>query len=308
MKGIAIAALLLCATAASADDRSVAREHYIKASKAFDLGLYDEAITEYMAAYKAKDDPALLFNLAQSHRLAGHAAEALRFYRVYLLKNPNTRYRDEVQEKIVELQRLVDQQKKTQQMPPDHVIPLTPQTASSARPVEKPAPPPTAEKPATTPEANAATTPTPPPTAEKPATTPEANAATTPTPPPAAENPPPTAAITETQPESHPGRTKKIAGIAIAAVGVAALVAGIGLSVAAKNAGDDLTALDQSHGMFDADKQSSGKTFDAAGTAMLAIGGVAIVAGVVVAVLGWREAKRARAQAVTGSTGWSFGW
>jgi tetratricopeptide (TPR) repeat protein len=296
MRGIAIAALLLCASGASADDRAVAREHYIKGTKAFELGLYDEAITEYMAAYKAKDDPALLFNIAQSHRLAGHAAEALRFYRVYLAKNPNTRNRDEVQEKIVELQRLVDQQKKTQQMPPDQVIPLTPQSASNAPPpVEKPATPPPVERPPPTPEA----TPTP---------TPETPPAENPPPPQTAETPPAAAATTETGPDTHPGRTKKIAGIAVAAVGVVALVSGIGLAVAAKNAGNDLTALDQSHGMFDADKQSSGKTFDAAGAAMLAIGGVAIVAGVVVAVLGWREAKRARVQALSGATGWSFGW
>ena len=41
-------------------DRDSARDHYVKGTRAYELGLYDEAIAEYMAAYKLKDDPALL--------------------------------------------------------------------------------------------------------------------------------------------------------------------------------------------------------------------------------------------------------
>src|SRR5262249_20752976 len=85
------------------DDRSEAREHYLKGTKAFDLGAYEEAIAEYTAAYRLKNDPALLYNLAQAARLAGHAAEALRFYRVFLTKVPTTPNRDECERKISEL-------------------------------------------------------------------------------------------------------------------------------------------------------------------------------------------------------------
>lgn len=105
----------------SADDVSEARDHYKKGTKAFELGAFDEAVTEYGAAYRLRDDPALLYNLGQAHRLANHPVEALRFYRLFLMKVPNTPNRNEVEAKIDELQRLVEQQKKTQNMPPDSV-------------------------------------------------------------------------------------------------------------------------------------------------------------------------------------------
>jgi tetratricopeptide (TPR) repeat protein len=103
---------------ACADDLSAARDHYAKGTSAFDLGLYEEAISEYMAAYKAKNDPALLYNIAQSYRLAGHAPDALRSYKMYLQKNSDATNREEVATKIAELQKLIDQQTKAKSGPP----------------------------------------------------------------------------------------------------------------------------------------------------------------------------------------------
>ena len=91
---------VLSAGAARGADHESARDHYMKGTRAYELGLYDEAVAEYMAAYKIKDDPALLFNLAQAHRLANHPAEALRFYRTYLAKVPTAANRTEVEAKM----------------------------------------------------------------------------------------------------------------------------------------------------------------------------------------------------------------
>jgi hypothetical protein len=133
------------------DDVAAAREHYRKGTRAYDLGAYDEAIAEYSAAYRIKDDPALLYNMAQAHRLAGHATEALRLYRTYLIKVPDAPNRDQVQLKIEELQKLVDQQNKTKhQLPPDQPIqetgrqppPATPEPAAAAPTPEAAAPAP----------------------------------------------------------------------------------------------------------------------------------------------------------------------
>jgi tetratricopeptide (TPR) repeat protein len=135
-----LSALSLTAATARADDRVEAREHYQKGTKAFDLGLYDVAIKEYMAAYEFKDDPALLYNIAQAHRLAGHATEALRFYRRFLIKAPNNPHRDEVEQKIAELQKLVDQQNRTQSLPPESTIKPT-NPAEAATPAGEAAPP-----------------------------------------------------------------------------------------------------------------------------------------------------------------------
>src|SRR5262245_48238214 len=90
---------------ARADDRREAMEHATKGRRAFDLGAYDEAISEFATAYRLKDDPALLYNLAQAHRLAGHTSDALRFYRVYLTRFPDAPNRSDVEAKIASLQR-----------------------------------------------------------------------------------------------------------------------------------------------------------------------------------------------------------
>jgi tetratricopeptide (TPR) repeat protein len=114
-------AIVCIALPAHADDRALAIEHFQKGSSAFDLGNYDEAIAEYGAAYKLKNDSALLYNIAQAHRLAGHSSEALRFYKIYLVKRPNASNRDEVLAKIEELQKLVEHQQRTQDLPPQTV-------------------------------------------------------------------------------------------------------------------------------------------------------------------------------------------
>ncbi|HEX4460302.1 MAG TPA: tetratricopeptide repeat protein [Polyangia bacterium] len=140
-----VAILIVSSSPARADDIQTAREHYIKGSKAFDLGRYDQAVKEYEAAYDAKSDPALLYNIAQAHKLAGHSADAIRFYRVYLVRVPDAPNAGEVRAKIAELQRALEQQQKAQQMPPDQVKPLDSVSPSTEpAPVVAPPPSPTA--------------------------------------------------------------------------------------------------------------------------------------------------------------------
>ena len=119
-RSVSIAALVLglslaARSAYAAPNFAAAREHYQKGTKAFELGIYQEAIDEYVAAYKIIDDPAILYNLAQSHRLAGHIPEALRFYRQYLVKNPRAENRTECESRIAELGKTIEQQKKAQE-------------------------------------------------------------------------------------------------------------------------------------------------------------------------------------------------
>jgi tetratricopeptide (TPR) repeat protein len=65
-------------------ERQDARRHYDRATAAFGLGKYEEAATEYEAAFDLKPDPALLYNAAQAYRLAGRAPRAIELYRNYL--------------------------------------------------------------------------------------------------------------------------------------------------------------------------------------------------------------------------------
>ncbi len=100
-----------------ADDVQAARQHYLNGSKAFDLGNYALAIKEYMAAYDAKPDPALLYNIAQTHKLAGHPSDAVRFYRIFLMRYPDAPDVDEVRRKIGELQQVIDRQRPAEPRP-----------------------------------------------------------------------------------------------------------------------------------------------------------------------------------------------
>ena len=91
------------AYAEAGDNIEVARGHYDRGLKAYDLEHYPEAIAEFEAAYYAKPDPALLFNLAQAHRLNGDLRKAISFYKTYLRKLPQSTNRGEVEARIASL-------------------------------------------------------------------------------------------------------------------------------------------------------------------------------------------------------------
>ena len=51
-----------------ADNKEQARQHYKKASQLYDVGRWDDALAEYEQAYTLREDPSLLFNMAQTCR------------------------------------------------------------------------------------------------------------------------------------------------------------------------------------------------------------------------------------------------
>ena len=146
---------------AHAQDVSAAREHYRRGTTLFDLQKYIEAAHEYELAYEAKDDPALLFNIAQSYRLGGDAIKALGAYKAYLRRVPHPPNREEVASRILELQKLADQQKRSQEAPPIGTLPVetkggdtiattpptTPPATATTTPPAETAPPPSSARP-----------------------------------------------------------------------------------------------------------------------------------------------------------------
>jgi len=103
---------------ARADDAATAREHYTRASNAYDLGRFGEAAKEFEAAYELKNDPALLFNIGQAYRFDGQNQKALLAYRAYLRRLPSASNRAQVESSMAELQELIDKQKATESHPP----------------------------------------------------------------------------------------------------------------------------------------------------------------------------------------------
>jgi hypothetical protein len=272
----AVLAVALVAGSARADDeednKAKAREHYIAGTKLFDLGKYQDAIREYELAYQAKDDPALLYNLGQAHRLAGNVAEALRSYRTFLIKVPRAPNKAEVVAKIHELEKLQEQQRRSINMPPVGTLP------PEIRPGETRPSQPKPEQPVTRPTAKP----------EQPEVKPEQPEVK----PEQPEVKPEVKPVVKTD-TPRPGRTKVIAGGVVAGVGVVLAITGIALSASALGFSNDVTNAAKNGDKFDPSKEDSGTTFDAAGGALIGVGAAAAVAGVVVLVLGHLEGKRA---------------
>lgn len=73
---------------ASAEDLTQARATAGEARRAFERNDFTGAIDRYEAAYRLKPAPGLLFNLAQSHRLAGNLAAASSYFTRFLQTRP----------------------------------------------------------------------------------------------------------------------------------------------------------------------------------------------------------------------------
>jgi tetratricopeptide (TPR) repeat protein len=257
IRNVAVFVMFITAAVASAEGLS-AKEHYLNGKKAFELGQFDEAISEYAAAYRLKDDPALLYNLGQAHRLAGHASDALHFYKVYLNRLPDAANRDEVVTKIAELEKLVEQQKKSATLEQNRGTP--PAAVGAGEPQKAPAPAEVSLVPAT---------------------------------------PPP--APTPSWSQRHPGGNITIAGFVVGGLGVAGLATGIAYGLAAKSAGDELTRLNQTGGIFKASLQSDGKADQLAATVAFAVGGAFVATGAALVAVGQLKARRAHAEAPSAS-------
>jgi len=233
--GIVGLALLLGARAAHADGAASAREHFDRGTTLYDLHRFDEAAAEYERAFELHHDPALLFNIGQAYRAAGVPSKAVQFYRSYLRRSPRSPNRAEVQARIEELQRLIEDEKAAREHPPKEMV-------TTLEPAVVPAPPP--------------------------------------------------APIVAPAPVRPPGRNQKIAGLTVAALGVASLaVAGAFQGLAAANRRE----LEQPVAgyRFSAATEDAMNLDQRVAIGLFAAGGAAIASGVIVGVLGLREPRAA---------------
>lgn len=164
------AALAVPEDACIKDDKC--KDHYTKGVKLYKEELFDEALTEFQAAYAARQMPLLLVNIGRTMQKLGRPKEALSHYERFLRAEPkmDPETKKRVEDYIVQVKALID----SEPAKPDKPIVAAPQVP------------------------------------------------TTPTPAPPA--PPP------------PGRNLMIAGSAVAVIGVAGLLTGLGLFVASNSA------------------------------------------------------------------------
>jgi tetratricopeptide (TPR) repeat protein len=243
------------AWAQSEDELAAARSHLRRANTLYNLQRYSEAAREYEAAYEIKDVPELLFNIGQACRGAGEYNKALGAYKAYL-RTVDVKNRAEVEARIADLQRLLADQKRTNEAPPNGTVVApelrSPTTRSPSAPL----------------------------------------AQTEPLAPPRAP-PSPTAKIGAARNDAHAARIKRIAGITGAAVGVGAIVAGGALTALAYSTQKSMNRPAPGSA-YDPAAASRMRAEQAAGGVLLGVGIGAAVAGAVLAVLGRRETARAR--------------
>src|SRR5687767_12107576 len=106
-----VIAFTLLFIAASAQARGTrvqeARSHFEEAQKHYAVGEFESAADEYQLAYKAKPDPALLYNAAQSFRLANQPARAIILYKNYLQFYPGEANAEDVRTQIAKLKEAI---------------------------------------------------------------------------------------------------------------------------------------------------------------------------------------------------------
>jgi tetratricopeptide (TPR) repeat protein len=112
-----------------------ARQHFIDGTKHFDLGEYREALAEFKEAFRIKEDPVFLYNIAQCHRLLGENAEAIRFLKNYLRRAPDAPNRADVESRIAALQELVDRQEKERAQKAQAAAAAPPQPSPQPSPI-----------------------------------------------------------------------------------------------------------------------------------------------------------------------------
>jgi len=132
------------APATALAEKQDARRHYEQATAAFGLGKYAEAAIEYEAAFGLRPDPALLYNAAQSYRLAGNARRALQLYQNYLRLYGETQNSDDARKHVADLEgELKPPTPAPVPTPAPAVVPASPTTRSTPA-----SPPSTSLKPA----------------------------------------------------------------------------------------------------------------------------------------------------------------
>jgi tetratricopeptide (TPR) repeat protein len=127
--------VFLGASSAARAQAPDAKELYKRATAHFNLGRFKEAAAEYEQVFETHPDPVILYNIAQSYRLAGgYDEKALFFYKSYMRGNPKAPNREEVQQRIAALEESVAQQKKNQQTPPNNTLERPPEKPGEAAP------------------------------------------------------------------------------------------------------------------------------------------------------------------------------
>jgi tetratricopeptide (TPR) repeat protein len=100
-----------------------AQEHYKAGLRHYNIGSFDDAITEWKEAYRLHGSPLFLFNIAQAYRMKNDYDQAIFFFTAYLRERPNAPNAQEVIELREEMERLSKEAKAQKDAEPNKPIP-----------------------------------------------------------------------------------------------------------------------------------------------------------------------------------------
>ena len=155
---------------AQAANEEEARGYLDRATAAYALNKYAVAAENFEKAFELKPDPALLYNAAQSYRLAGNKERALALYESYLRVYGGADKRAQVEARIKDLKQAIANDKAVATSPPYTTLPVG--VGKTTQPPPAPATPPAASPaaPAAPPPGVATTSPAPEPAPVHPVT------------------------------------------------------------------------------------------------------------------------------------------
>jgi tetratricopeptide (TPR) repeat protein len=108
---VVITLLLLALAGPALADTAVEVKEHIKAGQThYAIGEFEDAIKEFRLAYKLRQDPGLLFNMAQCARQLHDYEQAYFHYRQYLNQRPDAANKTEVQSLIEQMRRRMDEE------------------------------------------------------------------------------------------------------------------------------------------------------------------------------------------------------
>jgi tetratricopeptide (TPR) repeat protein len=241
------------ATAADEEKDRKAKDLYEQGNTHYDLAEYDQAIDLFKQAYALSHRPTLLYNIAQAYRLKNDCEQALQVYKNYLRVDPSSPFRAKVESRIAEMETCVKDPSRKPVGGPEAI--QKDQNGGSAGEGK--------------------------------------GAGSRPRP----DLVPPGGGAGATD-ATRGGSTKKLLGLVTAGVGVVALGSGYYFSRQASDKADQLEAACTTGAPCEWNDellslQSDGQSADTTAKILYGVGGAAIVGGVVLYVLGVREASAA---------------
>ena len=105
---VAVAPIARAAPAGNPVGSRDSQQLYQEATAAFGLGRYAEAAEKYEGAFSLRPEPALLYNAAQSYRLAGVKPRAAELYRNYLRLYPDAPHAADARAHVANLQKAIE--------------------------------------------------------------------------------------------------------------------------------------------------------------------------------------------------------